>query len=67
MPDDENALVLKLLMDVAVARKRAAEATLNAYAANALPELATEEDLRFWRDALNDAEDEILRLTNGDN
>ncbi|MCF1482461.1 MULTISPECIES: hypothetical protein [Rhizobium/Agrobacterium group] len=66
MSDDEKAFVVQLLMDVAVARKRAAEATLNAYAANALSEPATEEDLQFWRDALKDAQDEILRLTNDD-
>jgi hypothetical protein len=67
MPDsNEDAFVLQLLMDAAVARRRTAVATLNAYAANALPKPATDEDLKFWQDELESVEDEIVRLNRGE-
>jgi len=36
---------------------------LDAYAANALPQPATKEDLQHWQAELKDAENEIARLS----
>ncbi|CAM5503984.1 hypothetical protein MAUB1S_08424 [Mycolicibacterium aubagnense] len=54
--------VYELLVEAATVRRRAALSMLDAYAANALPNPATPEDLAFWKQALADAELELARL-----
>lgn len=54
--------VYELLLEAATARRKAAKSMLDAYAANALPNPATPEDLAFWEQALADAELELARF-----
>lgn len=54
--------VYELLLEAATARQKAAKSMLDAYAANALPNPATPEDLAFWGQELADAELELARF-----
>jgi hypothetical protein len=59
---DDQPDILALLRSTAESSKRLAEAMLKAYAANALPEPATPDDIAHWKQVLVDAKSELLRL-----
>lgn len=59
---DDQPDVLALLRSAAKSTARLAEAMLNAYAADALPQPGTPEDIAHWEKVLADAKLELLRL-----
>lgn len=59
---EEQPDVFALLRSAAESIKRLAEAMLAAYAADALPQPATPEDIAHWEQVLADANLELLRL-----
>jgi hypothetical protein len=54
--------VLALLRNAAESRVKLAESMLRAYAANALPQPATPEDIVYWEKELADARMELLGM-----
>lgn len=62
--ENQGELVLTLLRNAAESRRKTARAMLDAYAANALPNPATPEDIATWTEELADAENELIQLSN---